>query len=85
LQEFLDKVRGLIGTNGTIARELHDALGSDDHAVQLLTGTADARGRSHAWQGVVVMHTRDRKITEAWVHIGDQYGLDEFLNSLADA
>jgi ketosteroid isomerase-like protein len=84
-QEFLAKVRGLIGTNGTITRELHDALGSDDHAVQLLTVTANARGRSHAWQGVVVMHTRDRKITEAWVHIGDQYGLDEFLNSLADA
>jgi hypothetical protein len=34
---------------------------------------------------VVVMHARDGKISEAWAMIGDQYALDEFLNSLADA
>jgi ketosteroid isomerase-like protein len=29
---------------------------------------------------VVVMHIRDGKIAESWVHIDDQYGLDEFLS-----
>jgi|SRR3990172_597686 len=82
-QEFLAKLGPLMGEDGAITRELHDALGSDDHAVQLLNVTANARGSSYSWQGVIVMHTRDGKISEAWIHIGDQYGLDEFLNSLA--
>jgi hypothetical protein len=67
-----------------VTRQLHDALGSDDHSVQLLNVTANARGRSHSWQLVVVMHTRDGKISEVWLHIGDQHKLDEFLNSLAE-
>lgn len=31
------------------------------------------------------MHTRDGKISEVWIHIGDQYALDESLSSLAGA
>ena len=81
--EFLAKVRGLMGEDGTVTRELHDAFGSDDHAVQLLSVTANARGRSHTWQATVVMHVRDGKISEGWISIRDQYALDEFLNSLA--
>jgi hypothetical protein len=33
----------------------------------------------------VIMHTRDGKIAEVWVHVEDQYALDRFLNSLADS
>ena len=82
--EFLAKARALMGEGGSVTRELHDAFGDDDHAVQLLTVTAQAKGRSHSWQAVIVMHVRDGRISEAWIHIGDQYALDEFLNSLAD-
>lgn len=81
-QEFLAKIEPLLGEEGAITRGLHDALGSDDHVVQLLNVTAEAHGRSHSWQAVVVMHTRDGKISEVWLHIADQYGLDEFLSSL---
>jgi hypothetical protein len=28
------------------------------------------------------MHVRGGKFSEVWLHIDDQYGLDEFLNSL---
>ena len=46
--------------------------------------TATATGRTHSWDAVVVMHTRDGKISEAWaVTIQDIHALDEFLNSLA--
>jgi hypothetical protein len=81
--EFLAKIRPLMGEDGTVERELHDAFGSDDHAIQLLTVTVNAKGRSHTWQAVVTMHVRDGKISEAWISIGDQYALDDFLNSLA--
>ena len=81
--EFLGKVGSLIGKDGKVTRELHDALGNDDHAVQLLRVTARASGREHSWNGVIVLHIRGGKIAEAWVHVADQYALDEFLTSLA--
>lgn len=52
-REFLARFKQLLG-DGTLTRELHDALGSDDHAVQLLRVTASARGRSHSWNAVAV-------------------------------
>lgn len=85
LEEFLGRVRPLMGEGSTVKRELHDAFGSDDHAVQLVTVTASAGGSSHTWQATIVMHASDGKISEAWVIIRDQYALDEFLNSLAGA
>ena len=82
VHEFLSRFEALLG-DGTLTRELHDALGSDDHAVQLLRVTASAQGRSHSWNAVAVLHVRDEKISECWIHVDDQYALDEFLNSLA--
>jgi ketosteroid isomerase-like protein len=83
LDDFVARFQGLMGEDGTVTRELHDALGSDDHAIQLLTVTANARGETHTWRATVIMHTRDGKISEAWIHVDDQYALDGFLNSLA--
>lgn len=41
--EFLTKAESVF-KNGTLTRELHDALGTDDHAVQLLRVTASVGG-----------------------------------------
>lgn len=83
VDEFLAKFEGLLGT-GTLVRELHDALGTDDHAVQLLRVTAHVGERSYSWNAVAVLHVRDGKFSECWIHVDDQYALDDFLNSLAD-
>lgn len=80
--DFLTKAQQLLGT-GTLKRELLDAFGSDDHAIQLLHVRADVGDRSHSWRAVAVMHVRNEKIVEVWLHIDDQYALDDFLNSLA--
>ena len=79
--DFLTKL-GELFQGGTVERELHDALGTDDHAVQLLRVSAEVGGRSHTWNAVIVMHVRDGQFTEAWFQFGDQYALDEYLNSL---
>lgn len=50
--------------------------------MQLLRVTAEAKGRSHTWNAVIVMHVRDGQFTDAWFHFGDQYALDEYLTSL---
>ena len=43
LDGFLERFRSLLGEDGTITRELHDVLGSDDHAVQLIAVEAEAQ------------------------------------------
>jgi uncharacterized protein len=82
LDEFVAKLEALLG-DGTLTRELHDALGTDNHAVQLLRVTASAGGRRHSWNAVAVLHVRDGRFSECWIHVDDQYALDEFLNALA--
>jgi len=83
IETFLGKLGALFGEDATVERTLHDALGSDDHAVQLLTVSVNARGRSHTWHPIFVMHVRDGKIAEAWISVDDQHALDDFLNALA--
>lgn len=80
--EFVAKLEALLD-GGTLTRRLHDALGTDDHSVQLLTITADVRGRTHTWNAAIVMHVRGEQFTEAWFHVDDQYALDEYLTALA--
>jgi ketosteroid isomerase-like protein len=80
-QEFRAKLDRLFA-GGSLKRELHDALGTEDHAVQLVRVTAKVGGRSHSWNAVWVMHVRDGKFSEAWLSVDDQYALDEFLSSL---
>jgi ketosteroid isomerase-like protein len=82
VQEFFSRFEALLG-DGTLTRELRDALGSDEHAVPLLRVNASAQGRSHSWNAVAVLRVRDGKFSECWIHVDDQYALDEFLNSLA--
>ena len=67
----------------TLVRELHDASGSDDHAVQVLEMTASVGGRSHTWYAIASMHVQEGQLSEVWVYVDDQYALDDFFNSLA--
>ena len=82
VEDFLDRLARLFD-GGTVERELHDALGTDDHAVQLLRVTGTAKGLTHTWNAVIVMHVVDGLFSEAWFHFDDQYALDEYLTSLA--
>lgn len=81
LPEFMARLEEVF-YGATITRELHDALGSDNHAAQLLRVTATVGGRSHTWRVVWVMHVADGQFSEAWAYVDDQYALDAFLNSL---
>ena len=83
VQDFLAKFQTVL-RDGTLKRELHDALGTDHHAVQLLKVTASVDGRSHSWNAVAVMHVRNGQFSEVWLHVDDQYALDDFLNSLVE-
>ena len=80
LREWIRRIDELLGATGSLTRTLHDILASDNHAVQLVSVKARrANGRSASWKAVVVMHVRDRKISEIWLHIDDPYAVDDLL------
>lgn len=66
------------GTFGAI--ELHDVLASDDHVVVLARVGAEREGHRLEWRGVDVYHVAGGRIREIWIHVTDQYAVDEFLN-----
>jgi ketosteroid isomerase-like protein len=61
--------------------ENHDILANDDHAVILNTTRATRGGRTLQEDQVIVMHIKDGKISEVWLHFADQQALDEFAAS----
>jgi ketosteroid isomerase-like protein len=67
-------------TGGTFRAELHDILANDEHGVLLATVGAERAGKTWEDNGVVVFHIHNGKVSEAWLHPGDQYAGDEFLS-----
>jgi ketosteroid isomerase-like protein len=63
-----------------VTRELHDVLAIDEHGIQLITVHGERAGERLTWRGVAVLHIRDGKIAEMWIHIDDQDALAEFLS-----
>jgi ketosteroid isomerase-like protein len=61
--------------------EIHDVLASDDHAVVLNKNRATRGGQMLEQDQVVVMHIKDGKIAEVWLHFSDQQAMDEFASS----
>jgi len=73
--DFLGKVMELSG--GSFRLEVHDLLGSGEHAVGLTTHTGQRAGRTANYHSVHVWHVRDGKISELWEH-PEQDKFDEF-------
>jgi uncharacterized protein len=67
-------------SGGTFRLELHDILANDEHAVVLAEAHAERQGKTLDDRGVNVFHIKDGKVTEFWLHPGDQYANDEFWN-----
>jgi len=68
-------------TDGTFAViEVHDMLASENHVVILARVGAERAGHRLEWGGVDVYHVSDGHIHEIWIHVTDQYAVDEFLN-----
>lgn len=61
--------------------ENHDILANDDHAVALNRVRASRGGRTLEQEQVVVMHFRDGKIAETWLHFSKQQEMDELASS----
>jgi ketosteroid isomerase-like protein len=80
LRKWGSKIDELLGATGSLTRTLHDILASDDHAVQLVSVQAHrSNGRIARWNVAVVMHVRNGKISEVWLHLDDPYAVDDLL------
>ena len=54
-------------TGGTFRVDVHDILGSDDHAVAIATASGERDGRTISDIYTHVCHFRDGKLIEAWI------------------
>ena len=66
-----DEVLGFLGnvmsaTGGTFRAEVHDILANDEHAVVIVTVSAERDGKKLSTRQVAVYHNRDGQQTEAW-------------------
>lgn len=57
----------------------HDDLGSDEHAVSLVTQTLQRNGRTLQLRQTIVAHVRDGVFSEVWFQSENQVAFDEFF------
>jgi hypothetical protein len=65
-------------TKGTFKLEVHDILANDQHIVTLVVASGQRDGKRMEDRQAHVSHVENGKITEFWLHPGDQYAVDEF-------
>ena len=65
-------------SGGTLRVEIHDVVANDEHAIGLVRVSAQRDGRTLDDRSVQVLHIRDGKVAESWLHAGDPYATDEF-------
>jgi uncharacterized protein len=71
-------VRSFELSDGTLAVELHDVVGNDEHVVALVTVRATRQGKQLFDQGVHVFHLSEGRATQVWLLPGDLYTNDAF-------
>jgi ketosteroid isomerase-like protein len=75
--EYYGKLGELSG--GTINIQLHDVVAGENHAIGLHHVSAKRGGKAVETTQAIVFHLRDGRVSEAWEHPFDLYGLDEVL------
>ena len=65
-------------SGGTFSVELHDVLANDEHGVALGVARGEREGKTLEDRYAHVVHFRDGKVSESWLHSEDQYAGDEF-------
>ena len=66
-------------TGGTFSVELHDVLANDEHGVALATVRGERNGKKVEDNYTPVVHFRDGKVAESWIHQWDPNATDELF------
>jgi ketosteroid isomerase-like protein len=79
-----DAVLAMLGAygeaaGGTLQANVIDVMAGEERVTGWARDTATAGGRTLDLHAAVVFVLRDGRVTEAWHHVDDQYGLDAFL------
>jgi ketosteroid isomerase-like protein len=64
-------------TGGTFKVDIHALLGDDEHVVALTRASGEREGMTLNDNTVQVLHVKDGKVTESWLHPGDAQAADE--------
>ncbi|NEP01079.1 MAG: DUF4440 domain-containing protein [Symploca sp. SIO2E9] len=76
IMEYFTKFATL--SQGTFQTELKVIFADDNRGVVLTRDTASRNGKTMSWDGGVILHLCEGKLTEAWAFNLDQYAVDEF-------
>lgn len=66
-------------TGGNFSVEIHDCLANDEHGVVLATVRGERDGKKLEDRYSHVVHFRDGKVSESWIHQENLYAVDEFF------
>ena len=70
---------GAGATDFEITGQIHDVVGSDEHAVVLVDATATRGGRTLRYRTAEILHIKDGKITERWAFSDDTAAITAFF------
>jgi uncharacterized protein len=79
----VEEILGFFGksmelTDMSLAVDLHDVAGNDEHVFAAHTSTGRRSGKELRVNQVLVFHASGGKVTEVWQVSGDQYAEDDF-------
>ena len=80
----VDEVIGLFAksfelSGGTFAVDVHDVVANDEHGVVLATVKGERDGKKLEDRYTHVVHFRDGKVSESWIHQWDPKAVDDFF------
>jgi hypothetical protein len=61
--------------------DIHDVMASEAHGADLSTITARQAGQERSWRAVTIYHFEEDRVSEIFVTIDDQAGVDAFLSA----
>jgi uncharacterized protein len=67
-------------SESSITVDVHDVLANDEHVTGLHRTSARRAGKSYETTEVIVFHVQAGRVSEAWEHPFNIYGLDEVFS-----
>ena len=77
--EALENMMMPMAEDFTIAADVHDIVGNDEHVIALVSATARSGDQEFSYRTAEILHLKDGKITERWAFSDDTDAINRFF------
>ena len=77
--EALEDMMMPMAEDFTIAADVHDIVGNDEHVIALVSATARSGDQEFSYRTAEILHLKDGKITERWAFSDDTEAINRFF------